>query len=100
MRHKEKPKLTTVDLEFDIRVAKTPAGMAFWAGTGPKGKTCRECAHYTFQGYGSDSILKKGPCQKYVSYRGIDTHKIPFRTAACKYFELNEKPPAIEKQGN
>lgn len=95
--------LTVLDVAFENRVAKTPPGMAFWAGTGPTGKTCRECSHYGFNGYTSSKsanggTLKNGPCERYVSQMGR-AYRVPFDTASCKFFEQNPTPPSIQDQG-
>jgi hypothetical protein len=90
--------LTVLDIKFENRVAGTPIGMAYWAGTGPDGKTCRECVNYVFNGYGSRR-LKRGPCQRFINLTGIESHNIPFDTASCKEFIQNPKPPTIKDQG-
>lgn len=97
--------LTVIDPDLERKRERTPAGMAFWAGTGPVGKTCRECVHYVFSGYTSSKsanggVLKKGPCQKFINLTNIRSNKIPFDTESCKYFEQNPKPPTISDQGN
>lgn len=96
--------LTVLDIEFENRVARTQVGMAFWAGTGPQGKTCRECKSYGFNGYTSSKsvnggTLKNGPCERYVSQMG-KSYRVPYDTPSCKYFEQNPKPPTITDQGN
>jgi hypothetical protein len=95
-----KPHLTSVNPGHDAMVAKTPPGMAHWAGTGPAGTTCRECVHYQFSGYKSKrggitgGTLKLGICNKYLSMMKSNGAKVPFETPSCKYFELNKQPPA------
>jgi hypothetical protein len=58
--------------------------MAHWAGTGPTGKACRDCAAWVLVG-------RVRLCDKYKRMMGKDeweTKKvIPSGTAACKYFE-------------
>lgn len=93
-------KLTSVDPELDQIREKTPSGMAFWAGTGPQGRTCRECAHYGFIGYKSNrgfkgGTLKNGSCLRYAEMTRQSGGKFPFDTPSCKYFEENEKIPPI-----
>ena len=96
-------KLTEVyDPRFRIEKGRTVPGMAHWAGGGPEGKTCRECDFYTFEGYWSPSSkktangLKDGRCRKYkemmMGKKGV---KFDYRSKACKFFELNPKPPAV-----
>ena len=102
---KKQDRLTVVDKILDEQAAKTPVGMAFWAGTGPKGKTCRECRFYTFNGYKSargnkGGQLKNSPCQKFIALtNGVDTNRIPYDTSSCKYFDQNPAPPTITDQG-
>lgn len=96
-------KLTVLDLSFENMVARTPAGMAHWAGTGPKGATCRECSFYLPNGYSSSKtarggLLKNGPCKKYIDMTGVDNKRTPFETPSCKYFEKNPNPPHITDQ--
>jgi hypothetical protein len=94
-------KLTVVDKSVDDLRDKTPPGMAFWAGTGPKRTTCRECEHYEFNGYKSNrgthrgGTLKNGKCEKYATMMEKDGSKIPFDTPSCKYFSLNKAVPPI-----
>jgi hypothetical protein len=68
-------------------IKATPAGMAHWAGTGPTGKVCRDCAAWVLIG-------NKRLCEKYKRMIGKDEWDekkiIPSGTAACKYFE--QKP--------
>ena len=95
-----KPKLTVLDPDLESKVARTPRGMAFWAGTGPDGKTCRECKFFTFEGYKSNrghkgGLLKNGKCQKFSALAQIDGPPISFELSSCKHFEQNPTPPAI-----
>lgn len=101
---KRQEHLTVIDPVLENQISKTPVGMAFWAGTGPQGKTCRECRFYVFNGYKSargskGGVLKNSPCQKFIALtNGIDTHKIPYDTSSCKYFDQNPTPPTITDQ--
>ncbi len=93
-------KLTSVNPKHDEMVAKTPVGMAFWAGTGPAHTTCRTCLFYTFSGYKSargnkGGILKLGKCKEYIRLTNVDSHKIPYETPSCKSYQDNPTPPAI-----
>jgi hypothetical protein len=68
--------------------AHTHAGMAHFAGTGPAGKTCRECSLWRFEGYKkTDRKPKNGACEKGLGARFV------YNALACKYFEQNETPP-------
>jgi len=94
-------KFTVIDKNLDERQANTPPGMAFWAGTGPAGRTCRECSFYQFNGYKSKKggitggVLKLGICNKYLSMMLRAGSKVPHETPSCKYFELNKLVPPI-----
>jgi len=94
--------LTKAFGEVDALAARTPPGMAFWAGTGPKGRTCRECLHYSVEGrYGTPGgdhargELTLGRCAKYSRTKRLDGPKFRHSTPVCKYFEENPLPPAI-----
>ena len=77
---------------------KSPPGMAHWAGTGPKGKVCRQCIHYTNEGRYSlggkhPGWLKPGRCTKFGAMMRKKGPTFPIRTLACKHFEENPNPP-------
>ena len=57
-------------------IAGTAKGQAHWAGTGPSGKTCKECMHY-----GTD-----GRCQKVMSLTGRRGAKFADYAKACRFF--------------
>lgn len=93
-------KLTVISSDLEAKRAITAPGMAFWAGTGPVGETCRRCQNFKAQGYYSPNSklgasLKKSPCAKYEELRGEPGPDIPHSSLACKYFIVNEKalPP-------
>jgi hypothetical protein len=80
---------------------QTHKGQAHWAGSGPEGKSCRECKFFLPQGrYASGSPsramgeLKPGRCRKAAQLTGRQTAAFTYRAIACKYFEQNDKPPA------
>ena len=68
-------------------------GMAFFAGTGPEGKTCGQCKH---RGYyrenKKEKLVRTAACQIHRKLAG-GTHGDPVkkRYPACKYFEQLEK---------
>lgn len=80
-------------------IAATPPGMAHWSGTGPKGRSCRECVHFINEGYYAASNahsangLKPGRCRKYTALMGFNGKKFQHRTASCSHFEENSEPP-------
>lgn len=82
-------------------VKETPSGMAFWSGTGPEHKTCRECAffdhqksYYAKKGMGG-GMLKPAKCKKYTAMTRQSGGNIPFSTRACKYFEQADVVPPV-----
>ena len=90
------------DKESERGFARTPEGMAHWAGSGPKGKSCRECKHYTNEGRYSQNgkfpgYLKPGRCRKYATFMRRRGPKFPVRTASCKHFEQNPDAPVEQE---
>lgn len=101
------------DEESEQGLRRTPKGMAHWSGGGPRGKTCRECQHYTNEGrYSSGSKrhaasqLKPGRCRKTAEIQKAQelTKKstkppvFPWYVAACKHFEQHPNPPVAVEQ--
>ena len=94
-------------------LAETYLGMANIAGTGPKGKTCRECVHWC-----RDLPMRTGDTQRrkghlhlgwitnhgelrraYCNYpiAGKAHNLYPHKAKACSLFEQSENPPLIVK---
>jgi hypothetical protein len=79
--------------------------MAFWASTGPEGKTCRECRFFRADGYYAKGgkhrgALKPATCARYSQMmQGAMGNKFDGATFACKYFEENTTPPAAFAKG-
>ena len=99
---REESHLTVIDLDLENKRARTPPGMAHWAGTGPSGTTCRECLEYSDNGYYSanskyGSTLKPGTCHRYEKMMNKEGPSIPYNTASCKYFLLNDTPKPIQQ---
>lgn len=88
---------------LDNMRARTRLGQAHFAGSGPPGKTCRECAYFGVSGYSeSTRILKDGPCKKFVeisheTQRSGKAPTFPHTALACKYFKAAEVPAPIKK---
>lgn len=75
-------------------------GMAHFAGTGPRGKTCRECLFWKHGAHDYRSkagkyrgLIEPASCGKYRAITLSEGSKIPDDAASCKYFETNEAPP-------
>lgn len=89
---------------FDAVSAKgwreTPSGMAHWLGTGPAGRTCRECEFFKWHGrYASSGgshtkgELKPAKCKKYKDLMRQWGDPLKHHLRACKYFEETASPP-------
>jgi hypothetical protein len=64
-------------------------GMAHFAGTGPGGKTCRDCV---FRGYYREHGVKKHyGCQKFKSLTGNNGPVVQSDWPACRHFEQKPK---------
>ena len=67
-------------------LVKTVVGMAHFAGSGPEGRRCLECIHWTIFG------RRKTPgCQKYWRMTGDAGKAVPGSTPACRHFEGKQK---------
>lgn len=83
------------------RFKDSHAGMAHWAGTGPEGKTCRECQFaFDFKRYGKSNKtlpgrLQNARCRKFQSMTGKQGRKLDPNTASCRFFEEHPNPPAL-----
>lgn len=83
----------------------THDGQAYWGGTGPDGKTCRECSQWQSHGYKSlankaaAGILKDGPCVQFKKLTGGHAGpKFPHYARACKYFVEDFNPPPVQEK--
>lgn len=75
-------------------------GMAHFAGTGPHGKTCRECLFwkhgphdYRAKNGKYRGLIEPATCGKYRAITLNEGAKIPDDATACKYFDENSEPP-------
>lgn len=90
------------DCDFDARIKRTHLGQAHFAGTGPEGKTCRECVHFSSGGYFSKSdrerakTLKPGLCT--APMPGKARRKFPHTALSCSLFEQDPEPMPIVKE--
>ena len=76
-------------------------GMAHFAGTGPHGKTCRECLFfnhgphdYRAKNGKHRGLIEPATCGKYRAITLNVGAKIPDDAQACKYFDENPEAPA------
>lgn len=99
--------------EIADKMKVTHKGMAHFAGTGPKGKSCRHCKHWNFgwngeyfsKGHHAGERLKPQPCLKNEEIAKSQGKKIardskplvPYDARACKYFEERADTPTVMK---
>lgn len=57
-------------------------GMAHFAGTGPDGLTCRQCANWDCK----SPDEPKAACKKYKRMTNRPGNQVPREASACKYF--------------
>ena len=78
------------------QIDRTVPGMAFFAGTGPPGKTCgdcrllgyhRKCVRYNEHNEPVEGTRFTSACAKFRQLSGKDGPIVSKRTDACKYFE-------------
>lgn len=103
---------------FDEPIRETFLGQAHIAGTGPEGKTCRECIYWRKMGWKkapdggyeqyvkapayfgakhskTPNELKKQHCTKPILNKA--KRLIPHFAKACRLFEPSDNPPAVRK---
>ncbi len=101
-------------LPHEAAIRNTFLGQAHIAGTGPDGKTCRECAfwgiekvkdgiatitppgHYAASNKAAAGQLKKGGCHK-LKHRKAN-RRFTCNALACRLFEQRDEPPPAIKQ--
>lgn len=97
-------KLTVIDQALENNRIRTVEGMAHFAGTGPQGKTCRQCEHWTGCGNGSDyyspnskyhGMIKPRCCEQFLKLTSQIGPAVPHNMAACRHFLENKSPPEI-----
>lgn len=79
--------LTKPDPALAAKQAKTYPGMAFFAGTGPDGKTCSQCSQYGFYREGRNEKTRKvNGCKMFWELAGHPGPAFSGDAASCKYF--------------
>lgn len=74
--------------DFVSAAARTHVGQAHLAGSGPFGKTCRECLSWQFvKAWAAKGGPKPSPCAQYRRLMREWGRNVPHDAAACKYFE-------------
>lgn len=86
-------------------IGQTYLGQAHIAGTGPEGKTCRECRWFGPPGYSggvekgiyasckSGGKLRPQKCNRPIANKAPD--RIPYDAKACRLFEQRDAPMPI-----
>jgi hypothetical protein len=82
--------LTTLDPEFDCRVAATEPGMESWAGGGPQGRTCGSCR---FRPPTKPGLRRR--CIKHELLSGRPGPAIRATPAACRHYEDRDRSPPV-----
>lgn len=100
------------DAGFEAAISATFLGQAHIAGTGPEGKTCRECSLWFvmkrphkdappapappgWNGKKSGSELKRATCNQPIPHKA--KRRVPHHAKACRFFDQSESPPAERK---
>jgi hypothetical protein len=65
------------------------SGMAHFAGTGPRGATCKQCRLWDNDPVKSPDA-PKAQCKKYQQITNHPGNEVPSIAAACKYFEARK----------
>jgi hypothetical protein len=98
------PHLVRSDQAELIRQAQqTHRGMAHFAGTGPVGRTCRECAHWqSKRRWSAPGALGGGeplasPCARYHVLMRQPGKPVPHSAWACRHFEQSPAPQPLQR---
>lgn len=85
---------------IDAAARSSFPGMAHFAGTGPRGSTCRECIFwnhgphdYRAKNGKYRGLIEPATCKKFRQVTLQEGSKIPDEASACKYFDQNPSPP-------
>src|SRR5262249_8315878 len=88
--------------ELARQISRTVPGMAHWAGSGPFGATCRECAAYGYwphirneAGAIVTTKFRKKSCRKLHELTGKHGPTIPERTEACRHFQRRNNDDGV-----
>lgn len=86
------------------KIMQSYPGMAHTAGSGPEGKSCRQCARWGEYGveYFSDGRIKPHACQRFVNMMGHSLKgvppRIPHHALACRFFIQVREDRPIKKR--
>lgn len=81
----------------DTLAERTAQGQAYFAGSGPKRKTCRQCQYAEPQDppRKANGMLKNISCRKYRELVGRTGKRFNPQLDACKYFAQAATPPKM-----
>jgi hypothetical protein len=88
------------DPALAAQIAKTRPGMAHWAGSGPLGRVCAECAHLGYEQQVLNAIgvvaatERRYGCAKFLRLTGRHGPIVPKSAAACRHFEPRDDTAA------
>ena len=81
----------------DAKYAATHLGQAHIAGTGPAGKTCRECIHWSakhVRRYG-DGSLRNHQCHYPILNKARNA--VPHDAPACRFFMERDNTISVDR---
>lgn len=86
-----------------IAAAHTHIGQAHFAGSGPVGRTCRECHHWAWSAQVDGWSTFAGPnparCVQYKMLMRAWGRKVPHSAFACRHFDLRENEIPLVRPG-
>ncbi|MCP1558600.1 UNVERIFIED_ORG: hypothetical protein M2438_002687 [Methylobacterium sp. SuP10 SLI 274] len=87
------------DYAFASAASVTHVGQAHLAGTGPAGRTCRECVRWQHCGSWSadGGPPKPSKCAKYKELMRGWGKPVPHNALACRHFDLSADPTPLTK---
>jgi hypothetical protein len=80
--------LTEPNPQLAQQIRQTFAGMAHWAGTGPRGKHCNEC-----QFWDHPRTKQRYACHRFFELTGRHGPRVPAGAVACRHFQSRETQP-------
>ena len=91
--------LTQGDAKADRLRDKTYPGQASWATEGPPDTVCRQCRHWTIQGYLTGrEMLRPGPCAKFERMTRQKGPAVPPYAPSCRYFDPSPDAPPMYRR--
>ncbi|HEX2554216.1 MAG TPA: hypothetical protein VHL98_10970 [Microvirga sp.] len=85
------------------RARGTHVGMAHFAGTGPAGRTCRECVFWMktstwfAEGGKNGGGPRPAPCARYQQLTHQRGGNVPHGASACRHFAAADHPQPMQR---